>query len=384
MTDRSTKAVMLVPNHSLFRRGGEVVIESAEVELIRALQERHAPVRLASFVETASHTGLHGTVPPDVQIRALNWIRHRGAGPLRILNYIAAIVRAPAALRGVEQAYLFCPGHCTIVIALWAIVMRVPFGLYVRCTWLDASGRTPRLWRYIFSRAAFIVATGEAFRRRLQQFNDRVENEVPLTAVRVAAAADELQRRARGIRRLLFVGRLTAEKGILEVLDALAILRTEGVRDLTLRVVGGGTEQELESLRRRIRTLGLEHAVELSGHVGDAQTLIAYYHEADAFVFPSYFREGFPRVLYEAMMLAVPIVTTWMPGTDGFLRDGENALLCAPREPEDVARCIGMLVREPQLAVRLASRAQSDVRDVFAQFAHRSHAEQLLACIRAT
>ena len=90
--------------------------------------------------------------------------------------------------------------------------------------------------------------------------------------------------------RLLFVGRLMREKGVLDCVRALAIL-AKG-RTVTLDIAGTGpAEAELHALRSEV---GLEGRVRLHGYV-EAEDLGQLYESADAFVFPTYWKEGFPQ-----------------------------------------------------------------------------------------
>lgn len=375
---------VLVPNHSIFSAdGATLVLESAEADLLAALERAGVSAVLAAFADSSANSSLQGRLEAKrVSFRRLNHLEPRGSLGAKVSNYLSAAVRLPSIVQRADFTYIFCPGHCALLAGLSCIVLGRRFGLYVRGTWLDDAGRTSLAWRSVFRRADFLIVTGEAFRRRLLEFNDRVENEVPLTQMTVIDAAVEHDRRSTRIQSLLFVGRLSADKGILDLIEALALLRDRHGLRLELRIAGGGTPQELRDVEECIERNSLRGAVALLGHVGNPADLERQYRAADAFVFPSYFREGLPRVLYEAMMCALPIITTRMPGLEGFLVDGTNATYCRERDPADLARCIARLAAEPTAAAEMGARAQAEVRRVFASFRHRTHAEQLLEQLR--
>ena len=115
----------------------------------------------------------------------------------------------------------------------------------------------------------------------------------------------------------------------------------------------------------------------MAGHLTPEQ-LSDLYCQSDLFVFPSYFAEGFPRVLYEAMMFGIPIVTTKMPGLEGFLIDDKNCLYCESRNPKDVAAKVAAVFAHPEVGSRIAASAHADVRRIFETFQHESHAAQLV------
>jgi glycosyltransferase involved in cell wall biosynthesis len=108
----------------------------------------------------------------------------------------------------------------------------------------------------------------------------------------------------RSARELLFVGRLTAQKNILTVVDAMAHLPS----DVTLRIVGDG---ELRSaVEQRIAALGLSN-VRLDGRLAPAELARAY-RRSTLVLMPST-HEGQPLVLLEAMATGAPVICSALP-----------------------------------------------------------------------
>src|SRR5262249_47650281 len=104
-------------------------------------------------------------------------------------------------------------------------------------------------------------------------------------------------------RMILAVGRLSAEKGHISLIQALARLhRDHPEYDARLVIVGDGRQSSL--LSSTARSLGVIDRLTLAGHVGDARP---YYLAADVLALPS-LSEGSPNVLLEAMIAGVPIV----------------------------------------------------------------------------
>src|SRR5690606_33050095 len=111
---------------------------------------------------------------------------------------------------------------------------------------------------------------------------------------------------------LLFVGRLEAAKGVPELIEAVHILEKKGI-EFELTLVGGGPlYSELAS--RFGNSPGAR--VRVIGNVDNKAELHAYYESADVFVLPTH-HEGFPRVLYEAMIKSNVILTTFVGGIPG-------------------------------------------------------------------
>jgi GalNAc-alpha-(1->4)-GalNAc-alpha-(1->3)-diNAcBac-PP-undecaprenol alpha-1,4-N-acetyl-D-galactosaminyltransferase len=147
------------------------------------------------------------------------------------------------------------------------------------------------------------------------------------------------------------IGRLVPQKGFDMLLDAFA---TVAARDpsVCLAIVGEGPDRA--ALERQRDELGLTERVTLPGTTGDPHGLL---RRASAFVMSSR-REGFPTVLGEAMACGVPVISFDCPsGPRELIRDGVDGLLIPPGDVDGLAAGLERLLRDRDLADRLASRA---------------------------
>jgi glycosyltransferase involved in cell wall biosynthesis len=152
--------------------------------------------------------------------------------------------------------------------------------------------------------------------------------------------ADPDQARAGAI----FVGRLTRQKGVHDLLEALAILRREG-RPLDLTIVGDGPERA--NLKARARALGLP--VTFTGEVTPDE--VAYHlRDKRVFVLPS-LEEGLGLVVAEALTQGVPVVATRSGGIPDLLVDPESGLLVPPSSPPALADAIRAVVTDDRFKV---------------------------------
>ncbi|GAA4852833.1 glycosyltransferase family 4 protein [Kitasatospora terrestris] len=149
---------------------------------------------------------------------------------------------------------------------------------------------------------------------------------------------------------LLYVGRLSAQKNVARLLEAMALVR----QPVRLRLVGDGELRERLEARAAELRLG---SVEFAGGLHGAD-LVAAYEAADAFVLPSD-REGMPLVALEAMAAALPVLATAVPGNTELL--GEVGLLAAP-EPAALAAAIDRLAADPALRGALSARSAEAAR----------------------
>ncbi|MCL4401857.1 MAG: glycosyltransferase [Acidobacteria bacterium] len=146
---------------------------------------------------------------------------------------------------------------------------------------------------------------------------------------------------------ILTVGRLSREKGHLDLLDAVALLRRRHPA-LSFRLVLAGEGPERDSIERRLAALGLSGAVLLAGHQADVRP---YYAMADLFVLPSH-SEGSPNALLEAMAAGIPVVATSVGGVPEIARHGETALLVERGSAGQMAGAIERLLEDGDLAMR--------------------------------
>lgn len=124
--------------------------------------------------------------------------------------------------------------------------------------------------------------------------------------------------------RLLYAGRMLADKGLHELLDAVQRVNAGGVRcqlDLCgFAGVGNVSAIDEATLLEWAQRSGVRW-------LGPCDDMPSVYAQADAVVLPSY-REGMPRSLLEAAAMGLPAVATDVPGCRHIVRNGENGLLC--------------------------------------------------------
>jgi glycosyltransferase involved in cell wall biosynthesis len=157
---------------------------------------------------------------------------------------------------------------------------------------------------------------------------------------------------------VLAVGRLSKEKGHIDLLDAIALIRAArdcaGIRFI---LVGDGPERAV--LQQRSHELGLADCVVFTGHQED---MGIYYGLADAFVLPSH-SEGSPNVLLEAMAAGLPIVSTDAGGAAELVSDGNTALVVERQAPQALSHALSALLDDRDLAGRLGKAARCAARE---------------------
>jgi glycosyltransferase involved in cell wall biosynthesis len=145
---------------------------------------------------------------------------------------------------------------------------------------------------------------------------------------------------------LLFVGRLVWEKDLDTLAKAYKILSDRRNNAAFVIVGDGPIKNELERLMPEAKFLGYKSGKELA----------EIYASSDMFVFPST-TETFGNVVLEAMASGIPPICSNEGGAYGVIEDGINGLITKPRDPEDLAEKIRILLDSPDFRTQLKENA---------------------------
>ncbi len=159
---------------------------------------------------------------------------------------------------------------------------------------------------------------------------------------------------------VLFLGRLDASKGLFDLLEALASLRS-AVPDVRLACAGDGDRSIVE---RQAERLGIADAVKFTGWVGPSGKRALLEHAA-AFALPCY-EAGMPASLAEAMSAGVPVVASRVGGIPEVVVDGANGFLVPPGDKIGLERALRRILLDRELAARLGASAREAARRSFA------------------
>jgi glycosyltransferase involved in cell wall biosynthesis len=183
---------------------------------------------------------------------------------------------------------------------------------------------------------------------------------------------------------VLFVGRLTADKGVIDLLRALKGLKAAGA-GFTALVIGDG--DEAPALQKYVVDNDLQREVHFPGWL-DTDDLPSYYRTADVFVGPSVvgdtgWREALGLVFVEALATGLPVIATDTGGIGEVVQDGVTGFLVDQRSPEQILDKLQLLRGDPQLRERLGRTGRTLVEERFAWRAVGDRYEAVLATLGA-
>jgi glycosyltransferase involved in cell wall biosynthesis len=153
----------------------------------------------------------------------------------------------------------------------------------------------------------------------------------------------------------LFVGRLSAEKGIRTMLSAWRVLKS-----VPLKVVGDGplmaeVKEQIERERLAIDVLG-----RLS-----REEVFSLMQQASFLVFPSEWYEGFPMTIAEAFACGLPVLASRLGAMAELVEDGQIGLLFEPGNPEDLAARVAWAWAHPEEMRRMGKAARQEFEEKY-------------------
>lgn len=168
-----------------------------------------------------------------------------------------------------------------------------------------------------------------------------------------------------GANSFILISRIFEEKGVRQFVEAARDLKKEH-GSAEFQIVGpiqpgeGISEEEMADWVQ-------EGVIDYLGEVDDVRPLL---RRSAVFVLPSYYREGVPRSILEALAMGKPVITTDWPGCRETVTDGENGYLVPVRDAAALTDAMRRLMDAPDLVGRMgrASREKAienyDVRTV--------------------
>ena len=165
---------------------------------------------------------------------------------------------------------------------------------------------------------------------------------IDLEAFRPVALPDRLS--------FLMVARLLTEKGVREYVEAARCVRARHP-EVAFRLAGGlDTAQRRRAIpKEEVQSWVAEGVIDYLGHVEDIREALS---QASVFVLPSYYPEGQPRSILEALAMGRPVVTTDWNGCRETVEVGQNGFLVPPRDVASLVDTLQKFIEHPeQIAV---------------------------------
>jgi glycosyltransferase involved in cell wall biosynthesis len=231
-------------------------------------------------------------------------------------------------------------------------------------------------FRFIYGRADAYIVLARAFRAAIQRWRFQAPVFVETTCVDddffdEALAADRSSRKSDRFQ-ILFLGRIVPEKGVFEALATYRLLKATHPT-VTLTVVGDGPA--LAEARAYVREHQLAD-VAFPGFLEGAAKRAAF-AAADVYLFPSFWPEGMPNAVLEAMASGTPVVARLAGGLTDFFEDGRMGFSTESGDPAVYADLVERLIADPDLRTRIGTYNRAYARERFAASAVAARLEAI-------
>jgi glycosyltransferase involved in cell wall biosynthesis len=351
------------------------------VESNRHLVERGVEVHVfAPSYEGLSDHVVHGVPVHRFRYfpRRFEHLTHMQGAPNRLRNPLYLFVAVFYVLAGLIGAIRLCRRerfdvlhvHWPFPHGIWGYVAgrltRTPVVLTFHGAEILLCRRFPFVRPFLAhaTRHAQAILTNSTYtQRKVSEITSKASQVLPFGCT--VDARPPSARPEKGVKQILFAGRLIERKGLDQLLAALPLL--EGRTNFHLHVVGDGDMSR--AWRRRVHEMGLDERVSFHGFVSNEE-LERRYREADVFVLPAIVdergdTEGLGVVLVEALSSGTPVVASDVGGIPDVVRDMETGLLVPQKDPAALAAAILRLLEDPALARRLTEAGLQHARSYF-------------------
>ncbi len=298
----------------------------------------------------------------------------------KAFQFFQVFMRLFVVVKNVDIGYLFLPSYPSALGWLSLKIWRKPHIVYGADDWVQASESmfkwevknqslfykaylmlNKKMERSIVKSAVFSVAAGGQLVEKYQGFG---RYSYPTTP-RMTLSCEDIYEREDTCQSkfitLINVGSLIHDKAQHQLLKSFAIALKSNDR-LRLSIIGEGPERE--NLISLTESLGIIAQVDFIGYVESESLLYKHLRSADIFVLSS-ITEGFPRVLYEAMSMRLPIVTTNVGGISNLMTNKKNALVVDYGQNVDFANAICMMAEDDSLRKEIIVNASKTLDSVF-------------------
>lgn len=296
-----------------------------------------------------------------------------GMSPFELLVFTLSAI--PTAMKLHRQKHIdgclafHCVPAAWVSLALWKF-RRVPYVVSLRGA--DVPGFLPKrydrlhklvigLTRLSWRDARRVIANSPGLKDLAERtaLSIGVEVEVIPNGVDLDFYRPAASKKKPPVRKALFAGRITGQKGLIYLLEALKERATELRGKLSVEIAGDG---DLKSrLERLARERGLDSLVRFSSRLS-REELLKKYQSSCFFILPS-LEEGMSNAVLEAMACGLPVAATAIDANAELVREGVNGFLFPPRDSAALGRVLARIAQmdEEQLSAmgrRSRERAQ--------------------------
>jgi glycosyltransferase involved in cell wall biosynthesis len=241
------------------------------------------------------------------------------------------------------------------------VVLQVHGG-YLPQDFFPGKGILSRLLERVLLSADIVVVLSQESLQAYRSFSPRLKLDVIPNAIELVADPTSKQSptsRASPLR-LAYVGRLDESKGVLDMLDAVTLLKKQGI-EVKLVVAGNGPDEA--RMRMLVDKNGLRNIVTFTGVVHEAER-DQIWEQSDLFIFPTY-REALPYSLLESMAARTPALVSPVGAIPDVIQDGVHGIFIPFKDPKAIAETIARLDADRHAICRMGAASRERIEQFY-------------------
>lgn len=238
---------------------------------------------------------------------------------------------------------------CEVAGELWIKVFGFFFG--------NIGKKTEQLYiKYVYKNVLWLTIS-DSTKRDLIAYGVKEKNIMVLPMGITTPQEFSIQKKEKKIT-LIFVGRLSKQKGVEDAMIALGIVKKK--ISASLWIVGRGAKEYREYLEKLRRDLHLEKNIIFLDFVSEAKKF-ELMSRAHILIHPS-IREGFGLTIPEAGFVGTPVVAYNVSGVRDIVKDMQNGILLKHNSPKMIAKAVFMLMGDRELYTQIQNKAKQDAK----------------------
>lgn len=207
---------------------------------------------------------------------------------------------------------------------------------------------TKKFERQMLRHSTVVVAVSKEMKRvTLERRGKDLSKKIQVISNGVDLPVQVNQREAEASKKIVFVGRLSALKGIFPLVESLQYTES----DVQLMIVGKGPS--MKKLEQYIQKLNLKDRVELTGPL-DSEEVFKAIQDSAGLILPSFY-ETQGIVLLEANACGKAVIASEINGINEVVHHHYNGILIPPNNPKEIAKAMDYLVAHPEEASQMGS-----------------------------
>ncbi len=222
-----------------------------------------------------------------------------------------------------------------------------------------------KMMAWLFKKADIIIVLGECFKQRLIAWGiteDKIKVSYTLFDGRLVVPYHNHKTGSEA--NFLFLGRISREKGIFEILEAASLTKEAG---FNFRITLAGfakDDRTMSELKKCLKSSSLENVVTVKGYL-DGSEKYHEYSQADVFLLPSYHPEGCPNSVLEAMASGLFIICSDAGSLSEIVKNKSNGFIVKARDPESLAAMMCYVLEHPD---EIRQKGKNNIQYAFENF----------------